>query len=63
MPLIRISTPVFSLEASGNRVSPSTNATMSDSCRQLRAVDSRKASGVSSRIAAANSCGRFAARP
>jgi hypothetical protein len=62
-PLIRISTPVCSIDISGNSAIPSTNANMSDICRQLRAVDSRNASGVSSRIAAANSGGRLAARP
>src|SRR5436190_15555142 len=54
-PLIRISTPVCKLAASGNSTNPNTSARMSASCRQLRAVESRNASGVSSRTAAANS--------
>ena len=63
MPEIRMSTPVCSVATSGYSASPSTSASTSEICRQLRAVESRNASGVSIRIAAANSCGRLAARP
>src|SRR5258706_6182669 len=53
MPLIRISTPVCKVAASGNSANPNTSARTSASCRQLRAVESRNASGVSSSTTAA----------